>query len=81
MEYHPMDMRVLRNCKIDLESDKVQEDYRRLRQIHTWIGQIGQLPAPVLYSFAMRHAAFEPAVVKTVEKSPTPEPSTNGKAK
>ena len=58
MDYHPLDRRILVNCRIDLEDPDVIEDYRRLRQIHAWIGQIGRLPDSVLYSLAMRHADF-----------------------
>ena len=74
MDYHPMDRRILAPCKMDLDDKDVKEDYRKLRLVHEWIGQIGRLPDSVLYSLAMRHSKFpkDPAL-KEKPKVPKPE--------
>lgn len=75
-DYHPMDKQILSLCKIDLASEKVKEDYRRLRQIMTWTGQVGQIPVPSLYSLVLRHGDFSLPVAKTEEPDPQPQPKT-----
>jgi hypothetical protein len=83
-DYQPNDRGLLGRCKIDLGDEAVKAEYLKLRQVYTWMGQVGGLPLPVLVEFVRRHgewatAAPAPSPIPTPEEPETVK--SNGKAK
>lgn len=79
---HPQDLERFKRCRVDLGQPGLQEAYRQVRQIYSWLGQIGPIPLPTFIELAREYGPWEaPKASQEAPAKSEPVHKQNGKPK